>query len=137
VGIAPNGTITFASDLYGGSISDKQIVMKSGFLDLLQAGECVLADKGFLIADILPPGVTLNLPPFLTRNVNGERKFTLAQARLTSLRARARIHVERVMSRIKIFRILHTFRQADRKIASMLFQTCAGLVNMQGKLIAN
>ncbi|CAG0905965.1 unnamed protein product, partial [Cyprideis torosa] len=118
VAIAPNGTVTFVSELYGGSVSDKVIVMKSGFLDLLESGECILADKGFLIGDLLPPGVNLNLPPFLTRKEGHRRKFTNTQARDTTAIARARIHVERVMARIKIFKILSNFKHSDRSYAN-------------------
>ncbi|KAG5871417.1 hypothetical protein JTB14_004579 [Gonioctena quinquepunctata] len=66
IGVAPNGVITYISGLYPGSTSDKKIVQHCGILDQLAAGDLILADKGFLIRDILPPGVMLNLPPFLT-----------------------------------------------------------------------
>lgn len=64
--IAPNGVITFVSNLYPGSTSDKKIVNHCGFLSLLEPGDLILADKGFLISDVLPDGVSLNIPPFLT-----------------------------------------------------------------------
>ena len=53
VGITPNGVVSFASQLYCGSISDPDIVEKSGFLKYMQKGDLVLADKGFLIQDQL------------------------------------------------------------------------------------
>ena len=62
--VAPNAVIIFVSKLYPGSISDKAIVQKSGFLDQLSTGDLVLADKGFLIQDIVPNGVSVNIPPF-------------------------------------------------------------------------
>ncbi|KAG5865771.1 hypothetical protein JTB14_004148 [Gonioctena quinquepunctata] len=65
IGVAPNGVITYISGLYPGSTSDKKIVQHCGILDQLAAGDLILADKDFLIRDILPPGVMLNLPPFL------------------------------------------------------------------------
>ena len=66
VGIAPSGAITFISQLYSGSISDREIVERSGFLKLeFDNGDTVMADKGFTIEDLLPLGVTLNIPPFL------------------------------------------------------------------------
>ena len=37
--------INFISKLYTGSISDKSIVQKSGFLDALQSGDAVMTDK--------------------------------------------------------------------------------------------
>ena len=65
VGVAPNAVITYVSKLYPGSISDKAIVQESGLLNHLTPGDLVLADKGFLIQDIVPCGVSVNIPPFL------------------------------------------------------------------------
>ncbi|XP_072040085.1 uncharacterized protein [Amphiura filiformis] len=65
VGVAPNGVITYVSNLYPGSRSDKAIVQHCGVLSQLVPGDLVLADKGFLILDDMPQGVSLNLPPFL------------------------------------------------------------------------
>lgn len=65
VGVAPNGVVTFVSDLYVGSTSDKKIVQHCGVLSMFEPGDLILADKGFLINDILPAGVSLNIPPFL------------------------------------------------------------------------
>lgn len=45
VGITPSGVCSFASDLYTGSISDKEIIIQSGFLDKLSKGDGVMADK--------------------------------------------------------------------------------------------
>ena len=49
IGITPSGVCSFVSDLYTGSISDKEIIIQSGFLDKLSQGDGVMADKGFLI----------------------------------------------------------------------------------------
>ena len=65
VGISPSGAITFISQLYTGSISDREIVERSGILDLPFKGDSVMADKGFTVSDILPLGVSLNIQPFL------------------------------------------------------------------------
>ena len=66
VGISPGGAITFISQLYKGHISDREIVMRSVFLSLPFArGDSVMADKGFTVPDLLPLGVSLNIPPFL------------------------------------------------------------------------
>lgn len=43
----------------------KKIVEKLGLLRYLVAGDLILADKGFLINDIVPHGVSVNIPPFL------------------------------------------------------------------------
>ena len=60
VGISPAGHVMFESSLYTGSISDTELVKRSGFLKLLQHGDEVMADRGFTIEDILTPlGVQL------------------------------------------------------------------------------
>ena len=66
VGISPGGAITFINQLYTGHISDREIVTTSGFLNLpFDRGDTAMADKGFTVEDLLPLGVSLNVPPFL------------------------------------------------------------------------
>ena len=60
IGIAPNGAVVFVSPGYPGNTSDKQVTVSSGVLDQLQAGEGIMADKGFLIDDLLPDGTLPN-----------------------------------------------------------------------------
>ena len=69
VGVAPNAVITYVSKLYPGSIPDKAIVQQSGLLKYLTAGDMILPDKGFLIQDILPHGISVNTPPFFEWNI--------------------------------------------------------------------
>ena len=39
-------------------------ILNCGILNLMEPGDLIIADKGFLIQNILPPNVYLNLPPF-------------------------------------------------------------------------
>ena len=82
VGVAPNAVITYVSMLYPGSISDKAIVLESGLLKHLIPVDMILADKGFLIQDIVPHRVSVNIPPFLNK-----RAFTESEARATKAMA--------------------------------------------------
>jgi len=50
----------------------------------------VLGDKDFLIQDLVPDGVSVNIPPFLN---NGA--FTESEARATKAIEKRRIQVER------------------------------------------
>ena len=64
IGVSLAGHITFISELYTGSVSDREIIMRSGFLDLpFDTNDSVMADKGFTFQDLLP-AVSLNIPPF-------------------------------------------------------------------------
>lgn len=46
IGITPQGSICFISEAYGERTSDKFIVEDSGFLNNLQPGDVVVADRG-------------------------------------------------------------------------------------------
>ena len=72
IGIALNAVITYASNLYAGSISEKAIVQQSGLAHHFSAGDMILADEGFLIRDIIPNGVSVNIPPFLNSGTFAE-----------------------------------------------------------------
>ena len=64
IGVSLAGHITFISELYTGSVSDREIIMRSGFLDLpFDTNDSVMADKGFTFQDLLP-AVSLNITPF-------------------------------------------------------------------------
>lgn len=129
--VAPNGVLVYASPLYPGSTSDTAIVKHCKILDKMSSGDLILADKGFPIYDQLPPGVHLNLPPFLT----AKSQFTQAEANMAMKIARARIHVERANERIKNFSILDHIPARYRNISSKIFQVCSYLINLQSPLL--
>ncbi|XP_068696486.1 uncharacterized protein [Montipora foliosa] len=114
LGVDPKGGIMFISQLYEGSISDKQIVQRSGFLDILdkkvmvgeiKKGDGIMADKGFDIQnDLKKLGLQLNIPPFLKDKVGFEEDDVIK----TQTIARHRIHVERAICKVRRFRIFHS-----------------------------
>ena len=105
IGITPSGATAIASELYPGSTSDKKIVIKSGLLHVLQPGDKIMADKGFLIKDeLISVGATLVLPSFL----KARKQFTKEEAEHN--KRVASVRVERCMERIKNWHIL------DRRI---------------------
>ncbi|XP_063406670.1 uncharacterized protein LOC143049696 [Mytilus galloprovincialis] len=133
IGIAPNGSIVYVSDLFEGSISDRAIIEQSGFLDYINPGDLVLADRGFTIKDLLlKRQAFLNIPPFLGKRT----KFT-AQEELTTRRiAKARIHVERVIERVKKFKLLSgNIPLSLSPIANQLVFVASSLVNFQEPLV--
>ncbi|XP_068757544.1 uncharacterized protein [Montipora capricornis] len=112
IGITPNGVVSFTSELYCGSISDPDIVKRSGYLQHIQRGDSVMADKGFTIRDELAAvGGRLVLPHFLS----GKRQFSQEEAEHNKKIASLRIHVERYMERLKTWHIF------DRPIPISLF----------------
>ena len=131
IGITPSGVISFISDLYGGNISDKKLTQLSGLLDLLDPGDAVMADRGFTIDDILPSGVTLNVPPRL----NDSGQLTESERTTTRRIASVRIHVERAMERIKNYQILHNVPNSMHNRVNQKFFVCAVLTNFLPPLV--
>lgn len=105
VGVTPSGSVSFVSQLYYGSLSDREIVERSGLLDpkMLDDGDEIMADKGFNIRDLTDKiGVKLNLPIFLGSRPQFEATETVINQRIAS----NRIHVERFINKVKKFRLI-------------------------------
>ncbi|XP_078029682.1 uncharacterized protein LOC144466498 [Epinephelus lanceolatus] len=101
IGIAPSGMITFISKLYTGSISDKEITRESGLTQLLLPGDGVMADKGFLIEDLLAEvGATLVIPPFKTTP-----QLSTTDTQKIQAIAHLRVLVERAIRRVREYHI--------------------------------
>jgi len=67
IGVTPGGQVSYISDAYGGSTSYKQIVERSrpSLKRDCDAGDSIMADKGFDVQDIFAPyDVTVNIPTF-------------------------------------------------------------------------
>ena len=103
--MAPSGAITFISQLLDGSISDKEIVQRSGILNpyLWEKCDSVMADLGFTISnDLAPFGLTFNVPAILSGREQLSASEVIESQTITSIR----IHVERAIQSVKRFRIL-------------------------------
>ena len=86
------------SQLYEGSISDKEIVNRSGLLNekLWSDNDSIMADRGFTITDLLKPiNVKLNIPSFLC----GREQLTKDEVKESQTIASVRIHVERAIQK--------------------------------------
>lgn len=131
IGIAPNGVVTYVSDLYGGSKSDKEIVQDCGILSWVTPGDMLMADKDFNIRNVLPSGVELNIPSFLYHG-----QFTKEEVVNNKKLSAARIHVERAIQRVKMFTILDHIPASLYKHADKIFKVCACLTNFQTPIMA-
>lgn len=125
----PGGHISYVSQAYGGRASDSFITKESKVLEkFLPSIDSVMVDKGFLIDKLcLEHHVTMVRPPFL-RN---KKQLSKGDAERNQSIAAARVHVERAIQRMKLFKIL------DGNIGIELFpfiddivQIIAGIVNL-------
>lgn len=142
VGITPNGAISFLSKCWGGRATDKQITRNSGFLDMVEHGDVILADRGFDITDDLGVfGVRLEIPSF----TRGKKQLSLQEVEYSKRLSKVRIHVERVIGLLKnkytilqgtlpLNMLKHKNDTVYANIDKML-TVCAALVNLSPSVV--
>ena len=78
------------------------MVERSGFLNLpFSTWDSIMAEKGFTIEDILPLGISLDIPPFLGMSDQMSPEDMIKTQHTASLR----IQVERAIKKVKNFSI--------------------------------
>lgn len=137
IGITPGGFISFKSKVAGGRKSDAQITVESGLVDYLENGDIVLADKGFpqikKILDESGKEIGIVMPPFLS----DKRAFSRDETDATYSIARVRIHVERIMQRLRLYQILNKIPQNLFCHIDDILHICCVLVNLQNSIFSN
>ena len=100
ISITPSGVINFLSAGWGGRVSDKEITLQSGYMDKLLHGDEVLAERGFLVSEEMAAlGVNWRMPSFTI----GKKQLSSKDVEVSKNLAHVRIHVERVIGRMKNF----------------------------------
>ena len=133
IGISPSGFIISLSYCYGGRTCDKCIWADSGFYDILERDDEIMADRGFqIIEHILLRFSHLGVPP-------GSRikaQMPTDECKCTKDVANLRVHVERSVKLIKTYRILkYIFPITMLQHADHIVRTCAALCNLKSRLI--
>jgi len=127
VAITPNGAISFVSPAYGGRASDVFIVRDSGFLNMIEPYDQVMADRGFKIReDLMMSMATLAIPPSCASSM----QMLPSDVRKTSNIANVRIYVEQAIGRLKVFRIFkHELPLTQLQVVDDIVRVCCALCN--------
>jgi hypothetical protein len=127
------GSISFVSKGYSGSCSDRFITEDCNVVRRFTPGFIALFDKGFNVQDLfLSRQVKAVIPPFL----RSKRQFTPSEVYHCKRIARARIHIERVIGRLKEFRILkNTLPITLAPLIDDIWIIAAAIVNLQPPLV--
>ena len=132
IGITPTGCVSYVSPCYSGRATDQYIVRNSGFLNLIEPYDQILADRGFEIReDLNRIQARLAIPP----RTKAKKSLTEDQVRATSQVANVRIYVEQAIRRIKVFRILGT--EIPLSVSPLLDDiliVCASFTNLEDSL---
>lgn len=98
-----SGSISYISPSFGGCASDRYITEQCQISDKFHPGMIALVDRGFNVQDIfLSRQVRVVFPPFKGKAT----QFSKEQVFCSKDIAKARIHIERAIGRIKEFDLL-------------------------------
>lgn len=133
VGGSPSGLISYVSEAYGGSTSDRQIVERSTLLDLCERNDSVMADRGFNVQDIFAPkGVAVNIPAFLKGKDSLSGVTIMNDRKLAS----KRVHIERLIGLTKGYKILRIKLNNNYvQFGSEIFYVCIMLSNFKENIV--
>ncbi|XP_050311187.1 uncharacterized protein LOC126746837 [Anthonomus grandis grandis] len=137
IACTPDGIINFISTGFGGRASDAVIVEHSGFLNILPENVAIMADRGFKHIEhlLVSKNCILVRPPSVSGTVKSSKDEVFETKRIASLR----IHVERVIRRIREFSSLAPHACIDIKLlphTDQIIKIVCGLINLQSGIIS-
>ncbi|KAK3921526.1 putative transposase for insertion sequence element IS702 [Frankliniella fusca] len=122
------GSVSYVSPGFEGSISDVELYRQSGIRDFLEEGDLLLVDRGFRIQEECDEDKVICVhPPFL----KNRDKYTPEEEQLKREIAKARIYVEHVNRKIKVFKILKNIRNTMLPYLDQIVYVISFLVNLQ------
>lgn len=134
VSVTPGGVFNYVSQGFVGKASDKFIFNASGMITMFDEGDAIMVDKGFAISNELSQHrLEMIRPPLL----QGEQLST-EEAKQNASIARARVHVERAIQRLKNFNIFtNKFELNLVPFIDDLIIIAAGITNLSDPILAD
>ncbi|XP_071649786.1 uncharacterized protein [Temnothorax longispinosus] len=136
ISCGPDGFINFISTGYGGRISDVLLFEKCGILDQLPEKCAVMADRGFknIKSLLAEKHCELIKPPSVSSTHKPTKSEVLETKRIASLR----IHVERVIGRLREFDFLKPHAVINHSMLSYtddIIVIASALINLHSPII--
>lgn len=135
VGATPGGLVSYMSNAYGGSTSDRQIVERSGLPSLCDVNDSIMADKGFNVQDIFAPkDIQINIPTFFKKRNRMSGETVVRDRKISS----KRVHIERIIGLAKTFKILvESMTATEAKLSSEIIFVCFMLCKFRTNIVPN
>lgn len=134
IGISPRGQVTYISDCYGGSTSDRQIIERSDLMSgMLEKGDSIMSDRGIMVQDLFSSqDVAVNTPT----TMRGRNQLPSSILEKDRKIASKRIHAERVIGYAKTFKILSSITCDKTEIANRIVHLCFLLTNFRECIVS-
>ena len=137
IGFTPDGFISYILEGFTGRTTDQMITQTSDFLEVIPNGSTIMADRGF--KELASHLAVKNCK--LIRPCSVSSKTLMKACEVTESRqiASARIHVERVISRVREFAFLKMHSVVHNELLSHVNNAvvCAcALINLQKPIVS-
>lgn len=132
----PDGLINFVSSGKPGRCSDMEILRVSGYMDHLQEGATVLADRGFkeIERELVAKGCKLVRPVSVGKDEKLSKQDVVNMKTVAGLR----IHIERVIRRVRVYKFLDMHSCIPLSMLDLvddIVKIVCGLVNLQDRIV--
>lgn len=136
VSITPGGLISHVSRAYSGKASDKLIFNSENLIAKFDSHrDSIMVDKGIMIeSELLQRDIQLVRPTFFRSEIGQfEELEQISNTKIAVLR----VHVERVIQRMKIFRIItHRMEYNILPQVDNIIFLCAAMANLTNPILA-
>lgn len=135
VGSSPGGLISYVSNAYAGSTSDRAIAERSDLPNMCDSGDSVMADKGFNVQDLfIANNVTINIPTFFKKKNRISGDIVMKDRKIAS----KRVHIERLIGLAKTYQILKKpLNNTESALAMEVIRVCFNLCNFRENIVPN
>lgn len=136
ISATPDGLINFVSTGRPGRCSDMELLRESGYLECLKEGITVLADRGFkeLETELVARGCKLVRPVSVRKNEQLAAGEVLDMKTVAALR----IHIERVIRRVRLFKFLGMHACIPLSMVDLLddaVKIACGVINTHERIV--
>jgi len=135
IGVSPRGVVTYVSDAYGGSASDRQIIERSDLLhkNVFESNNSIMADRSIMVQDLFSSqDVFVNTPTTLKGRNQLSPKTVVRDRRIAS----KRVHVARVIGLAKTFKILKQELNSNKTpLGGRILFVCFAILNFRPGIV--
>nr|XP_695963.3 uncharacterized protein si:ch211-262i1.5 isoform X1 [Danio rerio] len=135
IGMAPHGAVTFVSSLYAGSVSDNEVLKKSGIVLYLKPEMAIMVNKDFLVDDSVLCRVYR--PAYPVKRELMEADEDVGKMGDTQSIAQLRVHIEHLICRVKQHKLLDSVMPftSTRTINRLYIVACLFINYQDGPLL--
>jgi len=134
VGSSPGGLVSFCSQAFVGSASDRQISESTALVILCDPRDSIMAYKGFNVQDMFTPfNITINIPTFFKTKNRLTGQVVIRDRKI----ANKKVYIERIIGLAKTYKIPRKpINNAESALATEITNVCFMLCKFKCDIVS-